>query len=79
MLIVAIIHDVFLKIQGEDAGIAYTGYDGEMLRRLTEAPTNIEDTNTAILAPVYPQLVLISFGKPVPEDLKCLPDSLLTH
>lgn len=32
MLIVAIIHDVFLKIQGEDVRIAYTGYDGEMLR-----------------------------------------------
>lgn len=75
MLIVAFIREV----QGEDAGIAYTGDDGKMLRRLTEAPANIEDANTAILAPVNPQLVLVSFGKPVPEDLKRLPDSLLTH
>lgn len=75
MLIVTFIHGV----QGEDAGIAYTGDDGEMLRRLTEASANIEGTNAAILAPVNPQLVLVSFGKPVPEDLKRLPDSLLTH
>lgn len=79
MRIIAFIHDIFLKIQGVYSGLAYTGDDGEMLRRLTEASANVEGANTTILASVNPQLVLFSFGKPIPKDLKCLPDSFLTH